>query len=163
MPYTCKFETFRPSSLIGCVLGIEASCRRFDHHKVSLSFRTWDAIYLIYERPLEPIEWCHHHLHFLATLNSYIWEIYQCNFLTVWSCIPPIGAFNPSFFSYAIFWKDTGKILSNIGYCGQNTLLIVEKNDEFHNIAPQIFVNVYGDWFHCVALCELVWLQWGAN
>ena len=33
------------------------------------------------------------------------------------------------------------------------------KNDEFHNIAPQIFVNVYGDWFHCVALCELVWMH----
>ena len=30
------------------------------------------------------------------------------------------------------------------------------KNDQFHNIAPQIFVNVCGDWFHCVALCELV-------
>ena len=33
------------------------------------------------------------------------------------------------------------------------------KNDEFCNIAPQIFVNVYGHWFHCVALCELVWLH----
>ena len=50
-----------------------------------------------------------------------------------------------------------GKILLNIGYCGRNTLLIEEKkNDEFHNIAPQIFVNVYGDWFHGVALCELI-------
>ena len=34
------------------------------------------------------------------------------------------------------------------------------KIDEFYNVAPQIFDNVSGHWYQCVALCELVWMHY---
>ena len=33
------------------------------------------------------------------------------------------------------------------------------KNDEFYNVAPQIFFCEHGDRYQCVALSELVWMQ----
>ena len=54
-----------------------------------------------------------------------------------------------------ILWK-----MGDFGYILISRIISKKwKNDEFHNIAPQIFVNVYGHWFHCVALCELMWMH----
>ena len=54
-----------------------------------------------------------------------------------------------------ILWK-----MGDFGYILISRIISKKwKNDEFHNIAPQIFVNVYGHWFHCVALCELIWMH----
>ena len=33
------------------------------------------------------------------------------------------------------------------------------KIDEFYNAATQIFDNVHGHWYQCVALCEPVWMH----
>ena len=84
-----------------------------DSFRVVRPMTSADRYYLMYQRPLQLIVWCHHHHHlqFHATLKSYIWGVCECNFLAVWSGIPPIGAFNSIFFECAIFCRDTGKIL----------------------------------------------------
>ena len=67
----------------------------------------------------------------------------KCFFL-IWSGIPPSISNNSIFFTCAIFWRDMGKILWKMGDFGYILISRIIskkwKNDEFHNIAPQIFV-----------------------
>ena len=73
-----------------------------------------------------------------------IWRVWKFYFFAVWSGIRPIVSFNSIFFSYAIFWRDIGKILHKFWW----------KTSNFGEFSKFVYENA--QWYQCVALFEHV-------